>query len=167
LIYVTASEFQTRHVHAFQLAGWEENMVEVIRPDELRKAAQAKEIERARQISEADQRRVDERQQLQEAFMNRQIQPDGKERLKKALLLAAERGETHLQVFTFPSELCTDGGRAINNGDPNWPETLVGYAKRAYDFYKAELQPQGYRLRAEILNFPGGMPGDVGVTLAW
>jgi hypothetical protein len=167
LIYVTASEFQTRHVHAFQLAGWEENMVEVIRPDELRKAAQAKEMERARQISEADQRRVDERQQLQEAFMNRQIQPDGKERLKKALLLAAERGETHLQVFTFPSELCTDGGRAINNGDPNWPETLVGYAKRAYDFYKAELQPQGYRLRAEILNFPGGMPGDVGVTLAW
>jgi hypothetical protein len=167
LIYVTASEFQTRHEHAFQLAGWEENMVEVIRPDELRKAAQAKEMERARQISEADQRRVDERQQLQEAFMNRQIQPDGKERLKKALLLAAERGETHLQVFTFPSELCTDGGRAINNGDPNWPETLVGYAKRAYDFYKAELQPQGYRLRAEILNFPGGMPGDVGVTLAW
>jgi hypothetical protein len=167
LIYVTASEFQTRHVHAFQLAGWEENMVEVIRPDELRKAAQAKEMERARQISEADQRRVDERQQLQEAFMNRQIQPDGKERLKKALLLAAERGETHLQVFTFPSELCTDGGRAINNGDPNWPETLVGYAKRAYDFYKAEHQPQGYRLRAEILNFPGGMPGDVGVTLAW
>jgi len=167
LIYVTASEFQTRHVHAFQLAGWEENMVEVIRPDELRKAAQAKDMERARQIIEADQRRVDERQQLQEAFMNRQIQPDGKERLKKALLLAAERGETHLQVFTFPSELCTDGGRAINNGDPNWPETLVGYAKRAYDFYKAELQPQGYRLRAEILNFPGGMPGDVGVTLAW
>lgn len=142
-------------------------MVEVIRPDELRKAAHAKEMERARQIIEADQRRVDERQQLQEAFMNRQIQPDGKERLKKALLLAAERGETHLQVFTFPSELCTDGGRAINNGDPNWPETLVGYAKRAYDFYKAELQPQGYRLRAEILNFPGGMPGDVGVTLAW
>jgi len=142
-------------------------MVEVIRPDELRKAAQAKEIERARQIIEADQRRDDERRQLQEAFMNRQIQADAKERLRKALLIAAERGETHLQVFTFPSELCTDGGRAINNGDPNWPETLIGYAKRAYEFYKAELQPQGYRLRAEILNFPGGVPGDVGVTLAW
>lgn len=142
-------------------------MVEVIRPDELRQAAQAKEMERTRQIIEADQNRAHERQQLQEAFMNRQIQPDGKERLRKALLMAAERGETHLQVFTFPSELCTDGGRAINNGDPSWPETLVGYAKRAYDFYKTELQPQGYRLRAEILNFPGGMPGDVGVTLAW
>jgi hypothetical protein len=142
-------------------------MVEVIRPDELRKAAQAKEMERARQIIEADQRRADERRQLQEAFMNRQIQADAKERLQKALLVAAERGETHLQVFTFPSELCIDGGRAINNGDPNWPETLVGYAKRAYEFYRAELQPQGYRLRAEILNYPGGVPGDVGVTVAW
>jgi hypothetical protein len=142
-------------------------MVDVIGPDELRKAAQAKEVERARQIIEADQRRTDERRHLQEAFMNRQIQADAKERLQKALLMAAERGETHLQVFTFPSELCTDGGRAINNSDPNWPETLVGYAKRAYEFYRAELQPQGYRLRAEILNFPGGVPGDVGVTLAW
>jgi hypothetical protein len=142
-------------------------MDEVIRPDDLRKAAQAKEVERAQQIVEADRRRADERRQLQEAFMNRQIQADGKDRLHKALLMAAERGETHLQVFTFPSELCTDGGRAINNSDPHWPDTLVGYAKRAYEFYKAELQPQGYRLRAEILNFPGGVPGDVGVTLAW
>ena len=142
-------------------------MDEVIRPDDLRKAAQAKEIERAQQIIEADTRRADERRQLQEAFMNRQIQADAKERLHKALLMAAERGETHLQVFTFPSELCTDGGRAINNGHPSWPDTLVGYAKRAYEFYKVELQPQGYRLRAEILNFPGGVPGDVGVTLAW
>jgi hypothetical protein len=167
LIYVTAPGCQARHLHTFLLAVWEENMVEVIRPDELRKAAQAKEMERARQIIEADQRRADERQHLQEAFMNRQIQPDAKARLEKALLMAAERGETHLQVFTFPSELCTDGGRAINNGDPNWPETLVGYAKRAYEYYRIELQPQGYRLRAEILNFPGGMPGEVGVTLAW
>jgi len=142
-------------------------MDEVIRPDDLRKAAKAKEVERAQQIVEADRRRADERRQLQEAFMNRQIQADGKDRLHKALLMAAERGETHLQVFTLPSELCTDGGRAINNGDPHWPDTLVGYAKRAYEFYKAELQPQGYRLRAEILNFPGGVPGDVGVTLAW
>ena len=142
-------------------------MDEVIRPDDLRKAAKAKEVERAQQIVEADRRRADERRHLQEAFMNRQIQADAKDRLHKALLMAAERGETHLQVFTFPSELCTDGGRAINNSDPHWPDTLVGYAKRAYEFYKAELQPQGYRLRAEILNFPGGVPGDVGVTLAW
>ena len=142
-------------------------MDEVVKPDQLRKAAQEKEMERAQQILNADQRRADEHRQLQEAFMNRQIQADAKDRLRKALLIAAERGDNHLQVFTFPSELCTDGGRAINNGNPNWPDTLIGYAKRAYEFYKAELQPHGFRFRAEILNFPGGKPGDVGVTLAW
>src|SRR5947208_16783544 len=105
-------------------------MDEVIRPDDLRKAAQAKEVERAQQIVEADRRRADERRHLQEAFMNRQIQADAKDRLHKALLMAAERGETHLQVFTFPSELCTERGRAINHRDPHWPETLVAGANR-------------------------------------
>jgi hypothetical protein len=142
-------------------------MADLIKPEELRKATHAKELERAHQIAEADKRRDEERRHLQEEFMNRQIQPDGRARLRAALLGAAERGDNHLQVFTFPSEVCTDGGRAINNGDPNWPTTLVGFAQRAYEFYKAELQPHGYRLRAEILNFPGGKPGDVAVTLSW
>lgn len=142
-------------------------MGDLIKPEELRKATLAKELERARQIAEADKRRDEERKHLQEAFMRQQIEPAGIARLQAALLRAAEHGDNHLQVFTFPSELCTDGGRAINNGDPHWPTTLVGFAQRAYEFYKAELQPNGYRLRAEILNFPGGKPGDVAVTLSW
>lgn len=142
-------------------------MDEIIRPDELRRTAEEKERARAQEIVQADQRRAAEREQLKEAFMNRQIQPDGIARLRRALLAAAERGDNHLQVFTFPSELCTDGGRAINNGLPNWPETLAGFAQRAYEFYRAELQPHGYRFRAEIINFPGGKPGEVGITLSW
>jgi len=134
---------------------------------EMIKATLAKEVERASQIVDADKRRDEERSHLQEAFMNRQIQSDGKARLRAALLHAGQRGDNHLQVFTFPSELCTDGGRAINNGDPDWPATPVCFAQRAYDFYRAELQPHGYRLRAEIVNFPGGKPGDVAVTLSW
>jgi len=142
-------------------------MAGLITPDELRKTAEAKEMARAREMLEADKRRADESRQLQEAFMNRQIQKDGRERLQKALLAAAERGANHIQVFTFPSKLCTDAGRKINNADPDWPTTLVGFAARAYEFYKAELQPHGYKLRAEILDFPGGFPGEVGITLAW
>ena len=142
-------------------------MDELINPGDLRKAAANKEMARAQEIAAAAQRRAEERAHLKEAFMNRQIQPDGRARLRAALLAAAERGEDHLQVFTFPSELCTDGGRAINSNASNWPETLAGFAQRAYEFYVAELQPQGYRLRAEILDFPGGMPGEVGITLAW
>jgi hypothetical protein len=142
-------------------------MADSLKPDELRKAAQEREMARAREILEADKRRADEREHLKQAFMERQVQPDGRERLRKALMGAAERGENHLQVLTFPSELCTDGGRAINNSDPNWPQTLVGFAARAFEFYTVELQPLGYRLRAEILDFPGGKPGEVGITLAW
>ena len=142
-------------------------MNEIIRPDELRKTTQEKEMAKAQELLEADKRHADERRQLQDAFMARQIQPDNKARLTAALRAAAERGDSHLQVFTFPSELCTDRGRAINNGDPNWPESLVGFAQRAYEFYKTELQPHGYRLRAEIINFPGGMPGEVAIALTW
>jgi hypothetical protein len=154
--------------HSFSSKSAEEGkMDEIIRPGDLQKVAAEKEMVRAREIAEAGKRRADERHQLQEAFMNRQLHPEVKARVSAALRAAAERGETHLRVFTFPSELCEDSGRAINSGDPNWPKTLIGFAARAYEFYQKELQPHGYRMRAEILNFPGGMPGEVGITLAW
>jgi len=139
-------------------------MDELIRPGDLQKVAAEKEMARAREIAEAEKRRTDERHHLQQAFMDRQLHPEVKARVSAALRAAAERGETHLRVFTFPSELCTDSGRAINSGNPDWPETLVGFAARAYEFYRKELQPHGYRLRAEILDFSGGMPGEVRIT---
>jgi hypothetical protein len=142
-------------------------MDEIIRPGDLKKVAADKAMAAAREIADADKRRADERNQLREAFMNREIREDAGARLAAALRAAAERGDDHLQVFTFPIQLCTDGGRAINNSDPNWPKTLDGYAKRAYEFYMAELQPHGYRLRAEIIDYPGGMPGEVAITLLW
>ncbi len=46
-------------------------------------------------------------------------------------------------------------------------DTLTGFAKRAYEFWQKELEPQGYKLRAQIMDFPGGMPGDVGIFLRW
>ena len=36
-----------------------------------------------------------------------------------------------------------------------------------YDAFKARIQPQGYKLKAMIINFPGGVPGDVGFFLNW
>ena len=80
---------------------------------------------------------------------------------------AAERGEREVMVVRFPSTYCPDGGRAINNFETGWENTLTGFAKRAYDFGQKELAPQGYKFRAQILDFPGGMPGDVGLFLRW
>ena len=47
------------------------------------------------------------------------------------------------------------------------PGPASGFAKRAYEFWRKELEPQGYKLRAQIMDFPGGMPGDVGMFLRW
>ena len=39
-------------------------------------------------------------------------------------------------------------------------EHAEGFAKNAYDFFDKELRPLGYKLHAEIISFPGGMPGE-------
>jgi hypothetical protein len=31
----------------------------------------------------------------------------------------------------------------------------------------AELKPLGFKLNAQILDYPGGMPGDIGLYLRW
>lgn len=80
---------------------------------------------------------------------------------------AAGRGEREVMVMRFPSALCTDKGRALNNSEPDWPSTLTGRPRQAYEFWKEHLKPANYRLRAMIIDWPGGLPGDVAFFLAW
>jgi hypothetical protein len=32
-----------------------------------------------------------------------------------------------------------------------------------YTFWKTHLQPRGYKLRSQIVTWPGGMPGEIGL----
>jgi hypothetical protein len=80
---------------------------------------------------------------------------------------AAKRGQTELMVLRFPTALCSDKGRAINNADSDWPETLSGRPRQAYEFWRDHLRAAGYRLSATVIDWPGGMPGDVGFFLRW
>lgn len=80
---------------------------------------------------------------------------------------AADRGESQVQIYQFPSTLCKDSGRSINNSLPNWVDTLDGRPRLAYEFWRDRLRPLGFGLKAEILDYPGGMPGDVGFILSW
>ena len=80
---------------------------------------------------------------------------------------AAERGQSEVQVYRFPNSLCSDRGRRINNSEPEWEKTLEGRPKAGYDFWHDHLRPLGFGLKAEILDYPGGMPGDVGFFLTW
>jgi hypothetical protein len=139
----------------------------LITPDQLRQITEAKEKEKLQEALEKKRKADDEHHQLRDAFMAREIHPDVFERLSKVIRGAAERGEREVQVLRFSSEFCTDGGRAINNFEPDWPNTLTGFAKCAYEFWQKELEPQGYKVRVQIMDFPGGMPGDVGMFLRW
>ena len=87
--------------------------------------------------------------------------------LQSKLRAAAERGQTELLVMRFPNVLCSDKGRAINNSDPDWPATLTGRPRQAYELWRDHLRPAGFRLSAMIIEWPGGLPGDVGFFLQW
>jgi hypothetical protein len=139
----------------------------LITPEQLRKIAEEKEMAQLREMLEKKRKADEAQDEIREAFMSRDIHPDVFERVSRVVKSAAERGEREVLVIRFTSEYCTDGGRAINSFEPDWPESLTGFAKRAYEFWKKELEPQGYKLRAQIMDFPGGMPGDVGIFLRW
>jgi hypothetical protein len=80
---------------------------------------------------------------------------------------AAERGQSEVQVYRFPNAMCSDRGRRINNSEPDWETTLEGRPKFAYEFWRDQLRPLGFHLKAEVLEYPGGMPDDIGFILSW
>jgi len=80
---------------------------------------------------------------------------------------AASTGLTEVQVHRFPNRLCTDRGRAINQQEPGWENTLTGVPKEIYQLWHKHFRPRGYKLRVQIIDWPGGMPGDIGMTLSW
>jgi hypothetical protein len=95
---------------------------------------------------------------------------DDEERMKRAAAIinrAVANGLSEVFIGRFPNALCTDGGRAINQSEPGWEKTLTGLPKELFEFWRKNLQPKGYRIKFQIVDFPGGMLGDVGVTLAW
>ena len=108
-----------------------------------------------------------ERDKVREAFQEREVQPEAMDRIAAVIRKSIDMGEKQALVLRFPSDWLPDQGRAITNHDKNWHEKLDGFAKRAYDFYDQNLREQGYRLRAQILEYPDGKPGDVGLFLSW
>jgi hypothetical protein len=139
----------------------------LMRPEDLLEISSDAEMAKMEEERQSRRKREAHEVELRDAFMSRDVHPEVFDRINKAVLIAAEQGNHQLQVMTFPCRYCSDGGRRINIADPEWPSTLEGFAKRAYDFYVKELRPLGYKLHAEIISFPGGMPGEVALFLKW
>jgi hypothetical protein len=107
------------------------------------------------------------------ALIERFSKPSGvsdEERLARAAAIikrAANNGLTEVEIGRFPNELCTDRGRAINQREPGWENTLTGLPKELYEFWQKHLKSRGYKIGFRIVDFPGGRPGDIGMTLGW
>ena len=139
----------------------------ILRPEDLKLISSDAEMEKVE--DERKLKEIKKRQELEfrELFNAREVLPEAIDRINHLISVAAKQGNHQLQVLTFPSSYCSDGGRRINIADPEWPSTLEGFAKKAYDFFQKELRPLGYKLHAEIISFPGGMPGEVALVLTW
>jgi hypothetical protein len=139
----------------------------LLTPEQVRKIstdAEAKELREGLALA----RKVEEEQKkLHDAFMSREIHPEALARVMAVVRRAAEQGKSEVMLIQFPAEYCDDRGRAINNAEPDWPKSLDGFAKRAYQAYEQQLRPHGYKLQARILDYPRGMPGTVGLFLMW
>jgi hypothetical protein len=126
-------------------------------------AEKASEYMRKRQAAEAEKKEL----------LDRLAKPSGvsdAERMKRAAVIikrAVNNGLTEVEVGRFPNSLFTDHGRAINQLEPGWENTLTGLPKELYEFWKAHLQPRGYKVKYQIADWPNGKPGDVSITLAW
>jgi hypothetical protein len=135
--------------------------------DQLRMTILSKEM---KEMEKMDSLRAKQEKQLAEfteSFLTQHVSDDERAMIQKLVMNAVNNGKFEALIYSFPSDLCTDSGRAINNRLAHWPETLQGKAKELYDRYMTIAKPQGYKLKATIINFPGGIPGDVGFFLNW
>jgi hypothetical protein len=135
--------------------------------DALRMSILQKEMEKMdveRKAREAEEKRV---AAFTSEFLHKHVSEDEIAMVRRLVQNAVKDGKMEAMVYSFPSDLCTDSGRAINNYDPNWPATLQGKAKEFFERYEKLARPQGYKLKAMVINFPGGVPGDIGLFLNW
>jgi hypothetical protein len=125
---------------------------------------QLKEFEKRDRLKNEEQKRLSA---FTDDFLKHHVTEDEIAVVRRLVANAVKDGKYEAMVYSFPSDLCTDSGRSINSGDPQWPSTLQGKAKEFYERYQKFGKPQGYKLKAMIINFPNGIPGDVGFFLNW
>ncbi len=118
-------------------------------------------------------RRRAEAEAEKKALMEKLEKPSGvsdQDRMQRAAAIikrAVSNGLSEVEIGRFPNIVCTDKGRAINQQEPGWENTLTGLPRELFEFWRIHLQPKGYRVKFQIADWPNGMPGDISMTLAW
>jgi hypothetical protein len=145
---------------------------------------------RRRQEAEAEEQLKRRKEEELSAFRKRletfELTDAHIQTVQQRIRRAFDRGETELMFASFPSEFCSDGGRAIINAgsppinkpskeaaerqkdaEPEWLVTLPGGARPVYEYWKKAMRPAGFHLSVRITNYPEGKPGDVGMFFSW
>jgi hypothetical protein len=136
--------------------------------DCLRKSAEM-EAEKAAEYARKRKAAEDEKKALLDKLKN----PSGvsdEERMKRAAAIinrAVSNGLTEVEVGRFSNGLFKDKGRAINQQEPGWEETLTGLPLELHQFWRKHLEPRGYHIKFQVADWPDGMPGDISLTLMW
>lgn len=110
---------------------------------------------------------VEHRKEAVDNLIGHHIDDEHWRALLRQARTAAENGDKEFLLLRFPCGLCSDGGRAINVAEPDWPLTLRGEAAELFLRWERDLKPQNFGLVAKVLDFPGGFPGDIGLFLIW
>lgn len=139
----------------------------VLSAKDLKRISDEKETAKLQEILTHRRKEEEEEHRARQDFMERDLKPEGLQRFNAWVRRAAEQGRSEIEILRFPSQYCSDHGRAINNFEAGWPDTLNGFARKVYDAYAAHLQTQGFTIRAQILNYPDGGLGDVGLYIGW
>ena len=99
---------------------------------ELRARMAEKELEQASKALASREQAEKEAAEFKDYFMRGEVTDEDRRRFREKAARLAEQGQTEICVVTFPSDFCSDGGRAINNFEPDWHKTLTGRAAKAY-----------------------------------
>ena len=136
---------------------------------EIQKQAAIKEAEQAdKEARAAAAAEAEKKAMIEQLNKPSGLSEDDKVKLASTVIQRAVRnGLTEVQVYRFPNMLCTDKGRAINQMEPGWEKTLTGIPKEIFQLWTDYLKPRGYRISYQIIDFPGGVPGDIGITISW
>jgi CBS domain-containing protein len=121
----------------------------------------------ARHREEARRAATEQRQHKLRELIDHHISDESWRAILQNARQAAVHGQKELMLLRFPSQLTSDRGRAINVMEPGWPGTLRGEAAEFYLRWERDLKPHGFHLTARVLDFPEGLPGDIGLFLIW
>ncbi|HMK69074.1 MAG TPA: hypothetical protein VK433_11030 [Stellaceae bacterium] len=134
---------------------------------ELRKLGAEHEASKAAEANRQVEAEEEHKKKLIAELSARKVTPDRMQNAIRILRELAASGQNEVMVLRFPNDLCSDGGRAINNSEAHWPDTLKGFPRDVYETWAKEFRDKGYRMTAKIVDFPGGKPGDVGIYMSW